>query len=50
MIRVFTEIYFRTDYSTGFLQRHALFKKQINIDSLKVSCPLTLPLPLTFNI
>ena len=43
MKRVCTEGYFQTDYSTGFFKYMLIFKKQSNIDSLKIFFSLTLP-------
>ena len=43
MKRVFTESYFRTSPSTVFFKDMLIFKKQSNIDSLKIFFRLTLP-------
>ena len=43
MKRVCTESYFRTDYSAGFFKDMLIFKKQSNIDSLKIFFRFALP-------
>ena len=43
MKRICTESYFRTDYSTGFSKYMLIFKKQSNIDYLKIFIGLTFP-------
>ena len=43
MKRVFTKSYFRTDPSTVFFKDMLIFKKQSNIESLKIFFRLTLP-------
>ena len=43
MKRVCTEGYFRTDYSAGFFKDMLIFKKQSNIDSLKIFFRFALP-------